>query len=445
MQDRVPVNPGRVKITPEGGSAYYATMVRADNPTQEGTPLSKDTLFSAAAEGKYPDGVDTPSKAFEEISNRLPKVGDIKTTVRADLGDKWLLCNGDTISDSEYPELVQVLPASDGLTKTLPKTNVSSTHKVYCHNGVWVITGTDSGGYLYIFTATDPNGVWVERKICDTSGFSAGATYNNIVCCNGVWVITANLKTSGRILSATDPTGTWTLINPNYGDYYLKDITYYNGKWVAILNYYSGSTPYIATCSTLDGTWTKTSLSSAGLSSSSLSLRNLYVYNGMLVMTSGEDNSVYTATNPTGTWARHQVASSATVYDVRYQDGHWVASGRNSSSYPSVWIATNIDGTWIEKVVATQPNVSLDAITYTNGKWIAAGNYSTEGYAYVTTGPTGEWTQVFSGSTNYAIDVYGEDGVWVGATTNYNIFYGGIPLLPTLEADKSYVYIKAKE
>lgn len=46
MQDRISENPGRVLITPEnGGSAYYATMARADNPTQKGTPLNKSSLL----------------------------------------------------------------------------------------------------------------------------------------------------------------------------------------------------------------------------------------------------------------------------------------------------------------------------------------------------------------------------------------------------------------
>ncbi len=38
--DRVPQKPGRVKITPENGTAYYATMERADEPVVEGTPLN---------------------------------------------------------------------------------------------------------------------------------------------------------------------------------------------------------------------------------------------------------------------------------------------------------------------------------------------------------------------------------------------------------------------
>lgn len=49
MKDRLPVNPGRVLIAPEnGGTAYYATMTRADNPTEEGTPLNKATMLKDA-------------------------------------------------------------------------------------------------------------------------------------------------------------------------------------------------------------------------------------------------------------------------------------------------------------------------------------------------------------------------------------------------------------
>ena len=38
--DRVPQKPGRVKITPENGTAYFAVMERADEPVVEGTPLN---------------------------------------------------------------------------------------------------------------------------------------------------------------------------------------------------------------------------------------------------------------------------------------------------------------------------------------------------------------------------------------------------------------------
>ncbi len=45
MQDRVPLYPGRVKLTPVSGQENTYDMVRADEPTQEGTPLSKATFL----------------------------------------------------------------------------------------------------------------------------------------------------------------------------------------------------------------------------------------------------------------------------------------------------------------------------------------------------------------------------------------------------------------
>lgn len=42
--DREPKYPGRVLITPESGEPFYATMVRADEPTVAGTPVNATTL-----------------------------------------------------------------------------------------------------------------------------------------------------------------------------------------------------------------------------------------------------------------------------------------------------------------------------------------------------------------------------------------------------------------
>ena len=45
--DRKPTRPNRYKITPEnGGTPYYVTLERADEPTVEGTPLNAASLNS---------------------------------------------------------------------------------------------------------------------------------------------------------------------------------------------------------------------------------------------------------------------------------------------------------------------------------------------------------------------------------------------------------------
>ena len=46
MQNRIPTYPGRVTLTPVAGQTNTYDLVRADQPTQDGTPLNKATLLS---------------------------------------------------------------------------------------------------------------------------------------------------------------------------------------------------------------------------------------------------------------------------------------------------------------------------------------------------------------------------------------------------------------
>ena len=69
MKDRVAQNPNRMKITYADGSIEYVTIERADNPTQEGTPLNKGTLFSDQNAHLY--GCEIPSEAFQRIAESI--------------------------------------------------------------------------------------------------------------------------------------------------------------------------------------------------------------------------------------------------------------------------------------------------------------------------------------------------------------------------------------
>lgn len=70
MQDRVPLYPGRVKLTPVAGHENVYDMVRADQPTQEGTPLNKNSLLKDATAALFQLSGDTalPDKVFEILS-----------------------------------------------------------------------------------------------------------------------------------------------------------------------------------------------------------------------------------------------------------------------------------------------------------------------------------------------------------------------------------------
>ena len=77
MKDRVPTQPGRVKLTHADGTSEYATLERADEPTQTGTPINKATLFSSANENRF--GCELPSEALgligKEWTVTVPKSG----------------------------------------------------------------------------------------------------------------------------------------------------------------------------------------------------------------------------------------------------------------------------------------------------------------------------------------------------------------------------------
>ena len=53
MENRVPTKPGRIKLTDDSGNVKYYYMERADEPTVEGTPLNKATLFDSENESRY--------------------------------------------------------------------------------------------------------------------------------------------------------------------------------------------------------------------------------------------------------------------------------------------------------------------------------------------------------------------------------------------------------
>lgn len=81
MQDRVPLYPGRVQLVPVAGMTNFYTLTRADQPTQEGTPLNTATLLQDATAALYglpstavPDDVFAaiPGEIYGNIQNAKP-------------------------------------------------------------------------------------------------------------------------------------------------------------------------------------------------------------------------------------------------------------------------------------------------------------------------------------------------------------------------------------
>ena len=67
VKDRVPLYPGRVKMTPVSGQANTYDMVRADQPTQEGTPINK-ALFDKKADALTADATVYVTKSGNDTT-----------------------------------------------------------------------------------------------------------------------------------------------------------------------------------------------------------------------------------------------------------------------------------------------------------------------------------------------------------------------------------------
>lgn len=131
MQDRIPLYPGRVKMTPVAGQANTFDMVRADDPTQAGTPLNKATLLKDATAALYGMGTGAvPDDVLAELGKykqywwrrRIHTVTwEISTTTK---GNNIIVRSNETVqySDSIHVENDGTIVLDD------PKTSVPANY-----------------------------------------------------------------------------------------------------------------------------------------------------------------------------------------------------------------------------------------------------------------------------------------------------------------------------
>lgn len=85
MRDRSPTKPNRMLIMPENGSAYYAEITRADEPTDTGTPLNKATFLSdSTAKELELDGDPVPSQALMQVWDAAMRADGLTRAIALD-------------------------------------------------------------------------------------------------------------------------------------------------------------------------------------------------------------------------------------------------------------------------------------------------------------------------------------------------------------------------
>lgn len=118
---------------------------------------------------------------YNDIENNSYKIGDLKTTTRSTLGDKWLLCNGDGISASDYPDLASLLgdiSKSDQWRSSTVSSNLGS--QVRYANGYYLssnrFTTNIINGPITSFTVQSTG----HARYCGPTVYSNGIYYTSV-------------------------------------------------------------------------------------------------------------------------------------------------------------------------------------------------------------------------------------------------------------------------
>lgn len=169
MQDRVPLYPGRVTLTPVAGQANTYDMVRADQPTQEGTPLNKATLLKDATAAKFGKGTGAvPDDVLDVLSKSVLEgtypVVDVyagqnweKGTVAGASGSVWQwICAANNILFSLPQSGTTAIMSTDG--KAWTTLTVPAIESNYAYNLRHIICYANGTYYLIQYRTTSSYG-----------------------------------------------------------------------------------------------------------------------------------------------------------------------------------------------------------------------------------------------------------------------------------------------
>ena len=153
MQDRVSLYPGRVKLIPVTGQENTYDMVRADEPTQEGTPLNADSLLKVATAELYglgaaavPDNVLALIKPmidsnYSELSSLANSKAKIVTGSYAGTNS-----NANSITFPSLPKFVYITgPSGNWKNAFITVVNGTASYAYESDNSSYSCTPTISG------------------------------------------------------------------------------------------------------------------------------------------------------------------------------------------------------------------------------------------------------------------------------------------------------------
>ena len=461
---------------------------------------SKDAVLKDQTKALYGLGADAvPDDVFRCLGESArPKVGDTLATFRTDLGDNWALCNGDTFSADEYPELAEVVPSPIGYTSLAKAYSCDGTNVKDCvHGGGHDVFLFDqfSGNYVYAGIVYSTDGFKTKNRYnirYNGSLLSQYHSYTVVRYIDGMYIVGGAGSSSDSpgqmfLYYTTDITsGDWSRVNANVGVSKVYDIWKENGIYYIAAegsgnaNQHGNATSVLVkTPSITNPTWTSTALSvGANIVPYSFSRANgQYAFFGsrsgkLCTVHTNDLNGSWTITEATTDKTLNNYHPYGVIYDEENEIWAYITDRviDNSTSFINVVYTTNL-GSDQWKVVETTPNFisSNDFTPYklvsVNGEFLATAFNGVYMYRFPSLlDPTG-WqfiqipSSIVNGNSGFR-SPYNSDIVAPYIRNNMEIIFPGrynsdrsvklclvLPLymLPAIDSTPLYTYMKVKE
>ena len=166
MKDRVPLYPGRVTLTPVSGQANTFDLVRADQPTQEGTPINKASLLKdttaalfGLGTGAVPDDVLAALGKYKQhwwrrraktvVEKRTDITGAIQVTRDSSPGRQFYYSKTVSLDPNGGVSLVSPVTLDGVASSTTSANALSESLKPYLDDVPYYISSDIVDGEIY--------------------------------------------------------------------------------------------------------------------------------------------------------------------------------------------------------------------------------------------------------------------------------------------------------
>lgn len=442
-------------------------------------PKTKDSNVLLSPESKEKLGITGDGATISDMVTSLTgsdygalRVGDTLTTIRTDMGSKWLLCNGASVYENQYSELYNLLPPVDytqsdrwDTVKLSTPASGYNARRSWYENGYWLLCSsfkpsqTTIDVYQYLYYTQDPLAV----NYVQDSTWNRNYDITDMVYFNGQYVALrsavisnvhyAYLYTKNDIASS-DAWAENSLFNTSATIYVNRMLVYHNKLFVYYVAPYTQYFPvYVgSTINAMADISGQNSIGSLGVANDTLYGIGRSGSNYSIVKYNEELNAFDTVQDITDLIKQYLTGSVSlsSAYFYHINGTYWCIFNNTSNNVAddriNVFLTSGDGVTWTVRAKSVAPGTgSINPVfAYANGLFLRGGaqygvtmqkleNVIGDNFSWLNAPISSDTQQIVSGN-NYNITYNGN--------TVYNMKGGKV--LPTISVADTYTYIKAK-